>query len=79
MHEYKLSKIKKVIIDPEIIKRFKVEDDFTKLSLDIMIEVGSYICVAANIFPAKNKSMGFKLGNSRWTFSQTLQTNICDA
>ena len=56
MHEYKLPKIKKVIIDPEIIKRFKVEDDFTRLSLDIMIEVGSYICVAANIFPAKTKA-----------------------
>lgn len=56
MHKYKLPEIKKVIIDPEIIKRFKVEDDFTKLSLDIMIEVGSYICVAANIFPVKTKA-----------------------
>lgn len=56
MHEYKLPRIKKVIIDPEIIKRFEVEYDFTKLSLDIMIEVGSYICVAANISPAKTKA-----------------------
>jgi len=56
MHEYKLPKIKKVIIDPKIIERLKVENDFTKLSLDIMIEVGSYICVVANIFPAKTKA-----------------------
>jgi len=48
--------IKKTEIDIEEISQFKSEDDFNGLSVSILIEAGSYICIAGNIFPIETKS-----------------------
>ena len=48
--------IKKTEIDIEEVSQFKSEDDFNGLSVKILIEVGSYICIAGNIFPIETKS-----------------------
>lgn len=50
-------------IDNEAISQFKSEDDFTGVSVKILIEVGSYICIAGNIFPIETKS---------WTMNQAI-------
>ena len=48
--------IEKTEIDAEAIKQFKSEDEFTGLSVKILIEVGSYICIAGNLFPIETKA-----------------------
>jgi hypothetical protein len=60
MAECDIPEIEKTKIDVEEISQFKSEDDFTGVSVKIVIEVGSYICIAGNIFPTDTKcwSMG---------------------
>ncbi len=48
-------KIKKVVIQEEDVKEFVSEKDFLGLSIDILIEVGSFVCVAANLYPIDKK------------------------
>lgn len=42
-----LSDIKRVAIDPDEIGKFTSEQQFMKLAVDLMVETGSYVCVAA--------------------------------
>lgn len=51
-----LPDVNKTKIDVHEIKQFTSEHDFTGLSLDLLIEVGSYVCIAGNIFPCDSKS-----------------------
>lgn len=56
MSECNLPDIKRTEIDTETIRKFSTENEFTGLSVEILIEVGSYICVVGNIFPIETKS-----------------------
>ena len=51
-----LSDIKYCKIIEEEIALFKSEDDYMRLSVDIMVEVGQYICLAACILPGDRKA-----------------------
>jgi hypothetical protein len=51
-----INDIKYTTIDEKEIALFKSEDDFMRLSVDLMIEVGQYICVAACILPGDRKA-----------------------
>lgn len=51
-----INDIKYTNINEEEISTFKSEDDFIRLSVDIMVEVGQYICVAACILPGDRKA-----------------------
>ena len=44
-----------VAIQEEEIKEFTSENDFLGLSIDILIEVGSFVCIAANLYPIDRK------------------------
>ncbi len=48
-------KIKKVAIQEEKIKEFASEKNFLDLSINILIEAGSFVCVAANLYPIDRK------------------------
>jgi len=48
-------KINKVAVQEEEIKKFTSEKDFLCLSIDVLIEVGSFVCVAANLYPLDRK------------------------
>lgn len=43
--------VKRVEVDPEKVRAFDDEDDYTGLGVDLLVEVGSYVCVAASILP----------------------------
>lgn len=43
--------IRRTVIDPNQIRSFDSEDDFCGLSVDLLVEVGSYACVAGNLYP----------------------------
>lgn len=49
-------KIELTAIKPEEIKQFSSEADFIGLSVDLMIETGSYICVVGNLMPNKTRA-----------------------
>lgn len=51
-----LSKIRRCEIDERRIHGFESEYDFMQLLVDIMIEVGQYICLAASILPGDRKA-----------------------
>lgn len=51
-----LSEIEKTELDFEAIAEFKSEDDFTGLSVSLLVETGSYVCVAASILLDDAKS-----------------------
>jgi hypothetical protein len=48
-------KIKKVEIHEKQVQKFTSEKDFVGLSIDVLIEVGSFVCVAANLYPLDRK------------------------
>ena len=50
-----LSEIKRCEIDEKTIIGFESEYDFMQLSVDLTIEVGQYICLAASILPGDRK------------------------
>ena len=54
------------IIEAEI-SSFSSEDDYMRLLVDIMVEVGQYICVAACILPGDRKawSMNYPVASYR--------------
>lgn len=43
--------ITRVAVDPIAVRAFDDEEDYTGLSVELLIEVGSYLCVAASILP----------------------------
>jgi hypothetical protein len=47
--------IKPVDVSAARTDAFKSEDDFNGLAVDLLIEVGSFICVAGNMLPAKTR------------------------
>lgn len=51
-----INDIKHTNINAEEISAFKSEGDFMRLSVDLMVEVGQYICVAACILPGDRKA-----------------------
>lgn len=48
--------IKRTEIDESQVREFKSEADFVGLSVSLLIEAGSYVCVAGNLYPAKTHS-----------------------
>lgn len=55
MMVHDILKIKKVEIQEEQVQKFTSEKDFVGLSIDVLIEVGSFVCVAANLYPFDRK------------------------
>lgn len=53
--EQTLPDIEKVLVDPEALRRFCSEEDFTGLAVSLLVEVGSHVCVAACLLPADKK------------------------
>lgn len=47
--------IKRVEVSLEEISKFTDEEDFTKLSVDLMIEQGSWTCLVASLLPGKSR------------------------
>jgi hypothetical protein len=39
--------IERVEVNPKILATFKREEDFTSLSVSLMVELGGYVCIAA--------------------------------
>jgi hypothetical protein len=52
----KLPEIERVELDIDSIKKFSSEADFIGLSVDLLIEVGSYVCVIGNAMPFETKT-----------------------
>lgn len=50
-----LDEIEPVVVDPERLAAFTSEVDFTGLAVDLLVEVGSYVCVVASILPGNTK------------------------
>jgi hypothetical protein len=48
----KFPEIKRTEIDPKAVKKFSSEADFVGLSLELLIETGSWLWVAGNLLPA---------------------------
>jgi hypothetical protein len=49
-----IDSIKRADVSPARLETFTSEEDFNGLSVELLIEVGSYICVAGNLFPSAN-------------------------
>jgi len=49
-------KITRTEVNPDQIKLFASEEQFVGLSVDLLIETGSWICLAANLFPADTRA-----------------------
>jgi hypothetical protein len=47
-----IDSIKTADVSPQRLEGFTSEEDFNGLTVELLIEVGSYICVAANLLPA---------------------------
>lgn len=43
--------VERVEVDPKKVRAFDDENDYTGLGVDLLVEVGSYVCVAASILP----------------------------
>jgi hypothetical protein len=54
-HAPNIPSVKRVEVYPEVIAKFTDEEDFTKLSVDLMIEQGSWTCIAASILPGETR------------------------
>lgn len=50
-----LEDVKAVDVGEDRLKTFTTEDDFNSLSVELLIEVGSYVCIAGNLLPVENK------------------------
>jgi hypothetical protein len=46
--------VKRAEVDPTVVRIFKSEDEYIGLSVDLLIETGSYVCIAGNIVPPAN-------------------------
>ena len=45
--------IKATDVSEDRLNTFTTEYDFNEVAVELLIEVGSYICIAANLLPAK--------------------------
>ena len=43
--------VNRIEVDPDRIRAFSSEEEFTGLSVELLIEVGSYACIAASVLP----------------------------
>jgi hypothetical protein len=43
--------VERVDVDPSVVRLFKSEHDHIALSVDLLIEAASYVCIAGNIAP----------------------------
>jgi len=43
-------------VDPVVVRAFKSEHDYIGLSVKLLIETGSYVCIAGNIIPPSGKA-----------------------
>lgn len=50
-----ITEIRRTDVVPEALRAFTLEDEFNEISVDLMIECGSWLCVAANLFPLKTR------------------------
>jgi len=50
MDESSLPDIQRVDIDEATLRTFSSEDEFVGLSVDLLVEADSYVCMAANLF-----------------------------
>lgn len=48
--------VQRTEIDPAVVRAFKDENEYIKLSVDLLIEAGSYVCIAGNILPPEGKA-----------------------
>lgn len=48
--------VTRVEVDPAVVRAFKDEHQYIGLSVDLLIEVGSYVCIAGNIIPPSGKA-----------------------
>lgn len=48
--------VKRVEVDPAVVRAFKGEHQYIGLSVDLLIEVGAYVCIAGNIVPPSGKA-----------------------
>jgi hypothetical protein len=55
-----LREIKRCVIDEGVIHQFESESEFMTLTVDLMIESGQYICLAACILPSDRKAWSLK-------------------
>lgn len=46
-----LPEVKRVEVDPSVISTFRSENDYIGLSVGLLIEASSYVCIAGNIVP----------------------------
>jgi hypothetical protein len=53
-----LPHIERVAVDPEVLRSFKEEGDFTGLSVELLKEVASHVCVAGSLLPGDTKAWG---------------------
>jgi len=51
-----IPEIKHTEIHKETIQKFSAEVDFISLSVDLLVEAGSYICIVGNVMPFKTKA-----------------------
>lgn len=54
--ERQFNEIKRANVDPGQLAAFSSEDEFNRIGVEILIETGSYVCVAASCLPADTKS-----------------------
>lgn len=54
--EVEIPDIKRTEIDDEQVRAFKSEGDFIALSVSLLIEAGSYVCVGGNLYPAETRN-----------------------
>jgi len=48
--------VKRVEVDPSVVRAFKSEHEYISMSVELLIEVGSYVCIAGNIVPPSGKT-----------------------
>jgi hypothetical protein len=58
-----IGSIKRTDVSAERVQGFLSEEDFNGVTVELLVEVGSYICVAANLFPGSTK---------RWNRNQAI-------
>jgi len=51
-----IPEVKRVDVDPAVVSLFKSEHDYIALSVDLLVEVGSYVCIAGNIVPPSGET-----------------------
>ncbi len=51
-----IPKVERTDLDEESIGNFSSEEDFIRVSVDLLIEAGSYVCVVGNVMPFETKA-----------------------